>query len=180
VWDANQQVYGPRKVWRQLRREGIAVAHCTVRRLMRAMGLIGTGRGRAWVTTTQADQAGARPPDLVERRFTATGPNQRWVSDFTYVARWGGFAYVAFVIDVFARRIVGWRVSSSLRTDFVLDALEQAIYARDRDAATSLIHYSDRGTQYLSMAYSHAWPTPASRPRSGAVAIRTTTRSRNR
>jgi putative transposase len=155
VWDANQQVYGPRKVWRQLRREGDSVAHCTVRRLMRAMGLVGTGRGRAWVTTTQADQIGSRPPDLVERQFTATRPNQLWVSDFTYVATWGGFVYVAFVIDVFARRIVGWRVSASLRTDFVLDALEQAIYDRGNDKTTTLIHHSDRGTQYLSMSYTH-------------------------
>jgi putative transposase len=155
VWDANQQVYGPRKVWRQLRRERVRVAHCTVRRLMRAMGLVGTGRGRGWVLTTQTDPAHSRPPDLVDRQFTATRPNQLWVSDFTYVATWGGFVYAAFVIDVFARRLVGWRVSASLRTDFVLDALEQAIYDRGRDAATALIHHSDRGTQYLSMAYTH-------------------------
>jgi len=139
----------------EMRREQIRVAHCTVRRLMRALGLVGTGRGRAWVLTTHADQAGARPPDLVDRQFTATRPNELWVSDFTYVATWGGFVYVAFVIDVFARRIVGWRVSASLRTDFVLDALEQAIYDRGREAATALIHHSDRGTQYLSMAYTH-------------------------
>jgi putative transposase len=155
VWDANQQVYGPRKVWRQLRRERIRVAHCTVRRLMRGMGLVGTGRARAWVTTTAADGAASNPPDLVDRQFTATRPNQLWVSDFTYVATWGGFVYVAFVIDVFARRIVGWRVSASLRTDFVLDALEQAIYDRGRDATFPLIHHSDRGTQYLSMSYTH-------------------------
>ena len=155
VWDAHQQVYGPRKVWRQLRREGVRVAHCTIRRLMRAMGLVGTGRGRAWVLTTQADPAASRPPDLVDRHFRATRPNQLWVSDFTYVATWRGFVYAAFVIDVFARRIVGWRVSASLRTDFVLDALEQAIYDRGGDAAGSLIHHSDRGTQYLSMAYTH-------------------------
>jgi putative transposase len=155
VWDDHQQVYGPRKVWRQLRREPIRVAHCTVRRLMRALGLVGTGRGRAWVLTTHADQAGSRPPDLVDRQFTATRPNQLGVSDFTYVATWGGFVYVAFVIDVFARRIVGWRVSASLRTDVVLDALEPAIYDRGREAATALIHHSDRGTQYLSMAYTH-------------------------
>src|SRR5687768_10667859 len=155
VWDQHFQVYGPRKVWRQLRREGLRVARCTVRRLMQAMGLVGATRGRAWITTTRADGAAMRPPDLVDRHFTATGPNQLWVSDFTYVATWTGFVYAAFVIDVFARRIVGWRVSSSLRTDFVLDALEQAIYDRGRDAATGLIHHSDRGTQYLSMAYTH-------------------------
>jgi transposase InsO family protein len=152
VWDAHFQVYGPRKVWRQLRREGVQVARCTVRRLMRAMGLAGAVRGRTWVITTQASE-GPRPADLVDRHFTATRPNQLWVSDFTYVATWSGFVYVALVVDVFARRIVGWRVSASLRTDFVLDALEQAIYARSRDVVTGLVHHSDRGTQYLSMRY---------------------------
>jgi len=152
VWDQHFQVYGPRKVWRQLRREGIRVARCTVRRLMQAMGLVGATRGRAWITTTQADGATGQPPDLVERHFTATGPNQLWISDFTVVATWRGFVYTAFVIDVFARRIVGWRVSSSLQTDFVLDALEQALYDRG-PAATTLIHHSDRGSQYLSMRY---------------------------
>ena len=146
VWDDNQQVYGPRKVWRQLRREGHRVARCTVGRLMRAMGLRGAVRGRAWVTTTQADRGADRPVDLVDRHFVATRPNQLWVSDFTYVATWRGFVYVAFVIDVFARRIVGWRVSTSLRTDFVLDALEQAIYDRRGDGAGDLVHHSDRGT----------------------------------
>ena len=153
VWDDNQQVYGPRKVWRQLRRDGHRVARCTVGRLMRAMGLRGAVRGRAWVTTTQADSGADRPVDLVDRHFVATRPNQLWVSDFTYVATWRGFVYVAFVIDVFARRIVGWRVSNSLRTDFVLDALEQAIYDRRGDGAGDLVHHSDRGTQYLSMRY---------------------------
>jgi putative transposase len=153
VWDANQQVYGPRKVWKQLRREGIRVARCTVERLMREMGLRGAVRGRAWVTTTRADTAAERPADLVDRHFTATRPNQLWVADFTYVATWRGFVYVAFVIDVFARRIVGWRVSASLRTEFVLDALEQAIYHRCGDGLSDLVHHSDRGTQYLSMRY---------------------------
>jgi len=152
VYDENHQVYGPRKVWKQLRREGIRVARCTVERLMRAMGLVGAVRGRAWVTTTHASEGG-RPADLVDRQFVATRPNQLWVSDFTYVATWAGFVYVAFVIDVFARRIVGWRVSASLRTAFVLDALEQAIYARRSDSLTGLVHHSDRGTQYLSMRY---------------------------
>ena len=154
VWDANEQVYGPQKVWKQLRREGIRVARCTVERLMRQMGLRGTVRGRAWVVTTRADTAADRPADLVDRQFTATRPNQLWVADFTYVATWRGFVYVAFVIDVFARSIVGWRVSSSLRTDFVLDALEQAIYQRCDAEVTDLVHHSDRGTQYLSMRYS--------------------------
>jgi transposase InsO family protein len=153
VWDANEQVYGPRKVWRQLRREKVDVARCTVERLMREMGLRGTSRGRAWKITTHADPAGARPADLVVRQFTATRPNQLWVADFTYVATWRGFVYVAFVIDVFARRIVGWRVSASLATDFVLDALEQAIYDRRGAAGADLVHHSDRGTQYLSMRY---------------------------
>jgi transposase InsO family protein len=153
VWDANQQVYGPRKVWKQLRREGHHVARCTVERLMRRMGVRGASRGRAWVRTTQANAAAARPADLVERRFTATRPNQLWVADFTYVATWRGFVYVAFVEDVFARRIVGWRVSASLATDFVLDALEQAIWDRCGAGVTDLVHHSDRGTQYVSMRY---------------------------
>jgi putative transposase len=153
VWDAHLQVYGPRKVWRQLQREGVDVARCTVVRLMREMGLAGAVRGRAWVTTTQSQPALDRPADLVDRTFTATRPNQLWVSDFTYVATWAGFVYVAFVIDVFARRLVGWRVSSSLRTDFVLDALEQAICARGGAMPAGLVHHSDQGTQYLSMRY---------------------------
>ena len=153
VWDAHFQVYGPRKVWRQLQREGVDVARCTVVRLMREMGLAGAVRGRAWVTTTQSQPALDRPADLVDRTFTATRPNQLWVSDFTYVATWAGFVYVAFVIDVFARRIVGWRVSSSLRTDFVLDALEQAICARGGAMPAGLVHHSDQGTQYLAMRY---------------------------
>ena len=153
VWAEHEHVYGPRKVWRQLRREGIRAARCTVERLMRDMGLRGRVRGRAWTITTQAEPAATRPADLVDRQFVATRPNQLWVADFTYVATWRGFVYVAFVIDVFARRIVGWRVSSSLRTDFVLDALEQAIYDRRGAGVTDLVHHSDRGTQYLSMRY---------------------------
>ena len=153
VWDAHFQVYGSRKVWRQLRRDGVRVARCTVRRLMRAMGLAGVARGRAWETTTASDAAATQPADLVARDFTATRPNQLWVSDFTYVATWRGFAYVAFVIDVFSRRIVGWRASASMRTDLVLDALDQAIYDRCDTATGDLVHHSDRGTQYLSIRY---------------------------
>jgi putative transposase len=153
IWTEQHQVYGPRKVWKQMGRENLRVARCRVRRLMRELGLAGAGRGRAWVTTTQADPAADRPADLVDRHFTATRPNQLWVADFTYVATWRGFVYVAFVIDVFARRIVGWRVSSSLRTDFVLDALDQAIYQRCGEAIGDLIHHSDRGSQYLAMRY---------------------------
>ena len=152
IWTEQHQVYGPRKVWKQMGRENLRVARCRVRRLMREMGLAGAVRGRAWVTTTQVDPAADRPSDLVDRRFTATRPNQLWVADFTFVATWRGFVYVAFVIDVFARRIVGWRVSSSLRTDFVLDALDQAIYERCGDVG-DLIHHNDRGSQYLAMRY---------------------------
>ena len=153
IWEANHRVYGPRKVWKQMGREGLHEARCRVRRLMRDMGLAGAVRGRAWVTTTQTDPGADRPSDLVDRHFVATRPNQLWVADFTYVATWRGFVYVAFVIDVFARRIVGWRVSSSLRTDFVLDALDQAIYERCGDDIGDLIHHSDRGSQYLAMRY---------------------------
>jgi putative transposase len=153
IWDEHHRVYGPRKVWKQMGREGLRVARCRVRRLMREMGLAGAVRGRAWVTTTQPDAAASRPEDLVDRPFTATRPNQLWVADFTYVATWRGFVYVAFVIDVFARRLVGWRVSPSLRTDFVLDALDQAIYERCGEDLGDLIHHSDRGSQYLAMRY---------------------------
>ncbi len=153
VWTDHHQVYGSRKVWKQMGRERLHAARCRVRRLMRAMGLRGAVRGRAWITTTQSQPEADRPRDLVDRHFTATRPNQLWVSDFTYVATWRGFVYVAFVIDVFARRIVGWRVSASLHTDFVLDALEQAIYDRCGEAPDGLVHHSDRGTQYLSMRY---------------------------
>ena len=154
IWNENHQVYGPRKVWRQMGRENLRAARCCVRRLMREMGLAGAVRGRAWTTTTQSQsEAADRPGDLVDRNFTATRPNQLWVADFMYVATWRGFVYVAFVIDVFARRIVGWRVSSSLVTDFVLDALEQAIYDRCDADTGDLVHHSDRGTQYLAMRY---------------------------
>lgn len=153
VWNEHHQVYGPRKVWRQLRREDVDVARCTVERLMQGLGLRGAVRGRAWTTTTHAAPAVDHRPDRVARNFTAARPNQLWVSDFTYVATWRGFVYVAFVIDVFARRIVGWRVSASLKTDFVLDALEQAIYDRCGATTEAIVHHSDRGTQYLSMRY---------------------------
>lgn len=151
VWDANFQVYGAQKVWRQLQREGIEVARCTVERLMRRLGLHGAVRGKV-IRTTFADAKASCPLDLVNRQFKATRPNQLWVSDFTYVSTWQGFVYVAFVIDVFARRIVGWRVSRSMRTDFVLDALEQALYDR-QPSGDSLIHHSDRGSQYVSIRY---------------------------
>jgi transposase InsO family protein len=153
VWQKNRQVYGADKVWRQLAREGIAVARCTVERLVRRLGLQGVRRGKAMRKTT-FDQPASRPLDKVNRKFRADRPNQLWVSDFTYVLTQQGWQYVAFVIDVFARRIVGWRVSSSMRTDFVLDALEQALYARQPERDSSLVHHSDRGSQYVSVRYS--------------------------
>jgi putative transposase len=152
VWQANMQVYGADKVWRQLNREGHPVARCTVERLMKRQGLQGVRRGKI-VRTTITDAAVPCPLDRVNRQFKADRPNQLWVSDFTYVSTWQGWLYVAFVIDVFARRIVGWRVSSSMHTDFVLDALEQALYARQPEQADALVHHSDRGSQYISIRY---------------------------
>ena len=146
VWKENFQVYGTRKVWQQLNREGTRVARCTVRRLMRRLGLQGVVRGRT-CRTTVPPEAAARPLDLVDRDFTATRPNQLWVSDLTYVATWRGFVYVAFVIDGFARRIVGWRASTALQTDLALDALEQAIYVRPSLETGDFVHHSDRGVQ---------------------------------
>lgn len=153
VWQANMQVYGADKVWHQMNREDIEVARCTVERLMKRMGLQGVRRGKV-VRTTISDNKALCPLDKVNRQFKADRPNQLWVSDFTYVSTWQGWLYVAFVIDVFARRIVGWRVSSSMRTDFVLDALEQALYDRQPERNNSLIHHSDRGSQYVSIKYS--------------------------
>jgi putative transposase len=153
VWREHREVYGVRKVWKQLRREGYAVARCTVARLMRSLGLAGVVRGRRFTVTTTPDLAAARPPDLVARQFTAARPNQLGVADLIYVATWRGFVYVAFVIDVFSRRIVGWRVSSSLRSDLALDALEQALYDRPLGPAAPLVHHSNRGGQYLSICY---------------------------
>ena len=153
VWQENLRVYGADKVWRQLNREGVVVARCTVERLMHAQGLQGVRRGKR-VRTTVPDETAVRPLDRVNRQFWADRPNQLWVSDFTYVSTWQGWLYVAFVIDVYARRIVGWRVSTSMTTDFVLDALEQALYDRRPGNDGSLIHHSDRGSQYVSIRYS--------------------------
>jgi putative transposase len=147
VWQANREVYGVRTVWQQLRREGHGAARCTVQRLMRRLGLRGAVRGRRFKITTQPDTTAPRPADLVTRHFRATRPNELWVADLTYVATWRGFAYVAFVIDVFARRLVGWRVSNSLRSDLALDALEHALYDRQLDGMARLVHHSDRGVQ---------------------------------
>src|SRR5690606_15322356 len=151
VWEENFRAYGARKVWRALKREQMAVARCTVERLMRREGLRGIVRGRKTRTTLPAETA-SMPLDRVQRRFEAARPNELWIADFTYVATWAGFVYVAFVIDVFARCIVGWRVSRSMQTDLVLDALDQALHARQVGAG--LIHHSDRGVQYLSIRYS--------------------------
>jgi len=166
VWEENFRVYGVRKVWRQLLREGECVARCTVARLMQAMGLRGVVRGKP-LRTTVSSTAAPWPRDLVNRKFHAARPNQLWVSDFTYVSTWQGFAYVAFVIDVYARRIVGWKVSRSARTDFVLDALEQALYARRRDG--ELVHHSDRGAQYVSIRYSERLAEAGIEPSVGSV-----------
>ena len=152
VWHANMQVYGADKVWKQMNREGITVARCTVERLMKRLGLQGARRGKV-VRTTMPDTSVPCPLDRVNRQFNAERPNQLWVSDFTYVSTWQGWLYVAFVIDVFARRIVGWRVSSSMQTDFVLDALEQALYDRRPGLDDALVHHSDRGSQYVSIRY---------------------------
>jgi len=153
VWQTNMRVYGADKVYKQMRRERIAVARCTVERLMRCLGLQGARRAKV-VRTTIADMSAERPLDRVNRQFKADRPNQLWGSDFTYVSTWQGWQYVAFVIDVYARRIVGWRQSSSMRTDFVLDAREQALYDRQPGRTNALIHHSDRGSQYVSIRYS--------------------------
>jgi transposase InsO family protein len=152
AWTENFEVYGVRKMWKALKRGGVEVARCTVARLMRQAGLQGAVRGRKFKTTIP-DTAAYRPLDLVHREFKATRPNELWVADLTYVATWRGFIYVAFVIDVFSRRIVGWRASSSLRSDLALDALEQALHDRPIAASERLVHHSDRGVQYLSIRY---------------------------
>ena len=149
----NLDVYGADKVWTQLNREGERVARCTVERLMRELGLCGARRGRAYRRTTVADEKAHRPADLVERRFEASAPNQLWVADLTYVKTDAGWVYVAFVIDVFSRCVVGWQTSTSLRTDLALDALEMAIYGRKEAGLAGLIHHSDRGAQYLAIRY---------------------------
>jgi putative transposase len=152
VFDENFQVYGVRKVWRQMQREGHGLARCTVARLMRGLGLKGVIRGSK-VRTTISDKAAPCPLDHVNRQFCSSRPNVLWVSDFTYVATWQGFVYVAFVVDVFARRIVGWRVSRSAHAGFVLDALEQALHERRPVSGGGLVHHSDRGSQYVSIKY---------------------------
>ena len=168
VFDENFEVYGVRKVWRQLVREGEDVARCTVARLMRRMGLQGVIRGRR-VRTTISDKAAPCPLDRVNRQFRAPRPNVLWVSDFTYVATWAGFVYVAFVIDAYARRIVGWRVSRSAHAGFVLDALEQALHDRRPVSGSGLVHHSDRGMQYVSIKYTERLAEAGLEPSVGSV-----------
>jgi transposase InsO family protein len=168
VWDENFRVYGAHKVWKQLNREEVQVARCTVERLMRELGLRGVVRGRR-VKTTIPDELADRRQDRVNRTFTVSRPNALWVADLTYVATWRGLVYTAFVIDAFARRIVGWRVSSSLRSDIALDALEQALYDRDIEDGQELIHHSDRGVQYVSIRYTERLAEAGIEPSVGSV-----------
>lgn len=167
VFDANFGVYGVRKIWRQLGREGVPVARCTVARLMRTLGLQGAVRGRR-VRTTVSDTSAPCPLDRVNRVFGADRPNRLWVSDFTYVATWSGFVHVAFVIDAFARRIVGWRVSRQATAGFVLDALEQALHDR-RPVEGGLVHHSDRGVQYVSIRYTERLAEAGIEPSVGSI-----------
>jgi len=168
VFEENYRVYGVRKVWRQLQREGFNVARCTVARLMRSLGLQGIIRGKP-VRTTISNKAAPCPLDHVNRQFKAPAPNRLWVSDFTYVATWRVFVYVAFVIDVYARRIVGWRASRTAHTDFVLDALEQALHERCPVHRGGLIHHSDRGSQYVSIKYTERLADAGIEPSVGSV-----------
>jgi putative transposase len=166
VHQQNHDVYGVRKVWRQLLREHIVVARCMVERLMRSLGLKGVVRGRR-CRTTIADERAERPLDRVNRQFVASRPNQLWVADFTYVATWMGFVYTAFVIDVFSRRIIGWRVARTMSAELVLDALEQAIWSRS--GIDGVVHHSDRGSQYLSIRYSERLAEAGAQPSVGSV-----------
>jgi len=179
----NYGVYGARKVWLALNREGIPVARCTVERLMRELGLAGARRGKK-VRTTVPGQGAARPADLVKRRFSPPAPDRLWVADFTYVPAWTGMVYVAFVIDAYSRRILGWRAATSMRTALVLDALEQALWARRRDGRSSLaglVHHTDAGSSNIRLSRSPTgWPPPASSPRSAPSATPTTTPWPNR
>jgi transposase InsO family protein len=168
VFETNFGVYGVRKVWRQLLREGFRVARCTVARLMRKLGLKGVVRGKP-VRTTISDKAAVCPLDRVHRQFHAPAPNRLWLSDFTYVATWSGFVYVAFVIDAYARRIVGWRASRTAHAGFVLDALEQALYERRPERGAALIHHSDRGSQYVSIKYTDRLAEAGIEPSVGSV-----------
>jgi putative transposase len=168
VFAENFEVYGARKVWRQLNREGIAVARCTVERLMAGLGLQGVIRGKP-IKTTIADRAAPCPLDHVNRQFHAPAPNMLWLSDFTYVSTWAGFVYVAFVIDAYARRIVGWRVSRTAHANFVLDALEQALHERRPARRGGLVHHSDRGSQYVGIRYTERLAEAGIEPSVGSI-----------
>jgi putative transposase len=168
VFEDNLKVYGARKVWLQMNREGVSVARYTVERLMRVMGLHGVIRGKA-IRTTTPDKAAPCPLDHVNRQFHAPAPNRLWVADFTYVSTWSGFVYVAFVIDAYARRIVGWRVSRTPHANFVLDALEQALHERRPVSRAGLVHHSDRGSQYVSIKYSERLAEAGIEPSVGSV-----------
>jgi putative transposase len=171
VHAANYGVYGARKVWLALNREGIGVARCTIERLMTELGLSGAIRGKARKTTI-ADPTAARPPDLVQRQFAPAAPNRLWVADLTYVSTWSGFAYVAFVIDAYARRILGWRVAATMATSMVLDAIEQAIWSRQREGVHDLkdvVHHTDRGSQYTSIRFTERLAETGIQPSVGAV-----------
>jgi putative transposase len=168
VFEQNLKVYGARKVWLQMNREGVSVARYTVERLMRVMGLHGVIRGKT-IRTTMPDKAAPCPLDHVNRQFHAPAPNRLWVSDFTYVSTWSGFVYVAFVIDAYARRIVGWRVSRTPHASFVLDALEQALHDRQPLHRGGLVHHSDRGSQYVSIRYSERLAEAGIEPSVGSV-----------
>jgi putative transposase len=168
VYEDNYQVYGARKVWRQLNREGIEVARCTVERLMRAEGLVGALRGGTRRATTRRDPAAVLPADLVGRDFSAAAPDRLWVADFTYASTWSGMVYTAFVVDVYSRRIVGWRTATSMTTDLPLDAFQMALRARN-GKVERLVHHSDRGAQYTSMRYTNRLVEAGARPSVGKV-----------
>ena len=168
VFERNHKIYGARKVWLQMKREGVSIARYSVERLMRSMGLYGVIRGKT-VRTTVPDKATPCPLDHVNRQFHAPRPNALWVSDFTYVSTWAGFVYVAFVIDTYARRIVGWRASRSAHAGFVLDALEQALHDRQPVHRGGLVHHSDRGSQYLSIKYTERLAEAGIEPSVGSV-----------
>jgi transposase InsO family protein len=168
VFAENFEVYGVRKVWRQMVREGVPVARCTVERLMADLGLQGAVRGKP-IRTTLQDKAAPCPLDHVNRQFHSPAPNMLWLSDFTYVSTWSGFVYVAFVIDAYARRIVGWRVSRTAHANFVLDALEQALYERRPAHRGGLVHHSDRGSQYVGIRYTERLAEAGIEPSVGSV-----------
>ena len=169
VWESNYRVYGARKVWCQLRRDGVEVARCTVERLMRQHGLKGGVRGQKTPRTTLSEENQNHPTDLVDRDFTVEGPNRLWVADLTYIRTRKGFVYAAFVIDAFSRFIVGWRVSAHLTTGLALDALEQALWARPADPDHDLVHHSDRGSQYTSIRYTNILHQSGISPSVGSV-----------